>query len=172
MAGQNAEFLKNFFQTEDIPTEQQFADLIDSLYEKDDNVLPKTDNTFDLGSSSKRFKDIFASGEITSLKNKTGLTYYTSITTPDSQAETYIDLSANNIQKVVVSSDTVLYFQNRKIGVFTIIIVQDEIGRRVIFDEDHIFTNGTVQQVANQIDLINIFCDGSNIYANVINNFS
>lgn len=82
MASQGRTILKSFFQTGDRPTEAQFADLIDSMFNLEDD-----DNSDISGSSGV---------EVTNASDRTALRTGTNFVNPSSAGDTYYPIMTLN----------------------------------------------------------------------------
>ena len=181
MAGKTTSVLKTYFAKYAKPTAAQFAEFIDTLYEKAASVLPQDTNSFNLGSLTKQWKDIYSSGEAFLSKiTATGLStlsavkatvfYNASCSVIDASVAINIDLSSNNIFAVTVDSDTAITFTNPKAGIYKLILNQDAVGGHNVTMAD-IFKTGAFGTAASNVDIVNITCDGGKVYGEIVNNF-
>ena len=181
MAGKTTSVLKTYFAKYAKPTATQFAEFIDTLYEKAASVLPQDNNIFNLGSVTKQWKDIYSSGEAflneitaTGLSTlsavKATVFYNTSCSEIDASAAINIDLSSNNIFMLTVDSDTTITFTDYKAGMFRLIIRQDAVGGHNVTMADTLKTGAFGTAVSN-VDIVNITCDGGKVYGEIVNNF-
>lgn len=190
MAGQSASTIKAWFLTKMKPTAAQFGELIDSLFEKAESILPTATNSFNLGSAIKRFKDLFLSGDA----NIAGSANITTDITVDGSSEvkviskakvfrnsalttnvcnTAVDikLDESNVQYMLIDQDVAIDFINRIPGVFWLILEQDGTGHAVAFSAGNELKVGSVSSNPSQIDMLKIVCDGVDVYIDIINNY-
>ena len=182
MAGKTASVLKTYFQKYAKPTAEQFAEFIDTLYEKAASILPQDTNSFNLGSVTKKWKDIYSSGEAFLTKiTATGLTtlaavkatvfYNTALVVVPPAANININLSSGNVFKLMADSDIDIKFSNFKVGQYKLIVVQDAAGGHKIRFTAPTLQVGGVGLNANEVDVIDVVCDGVNCYVNIINDY-
>jgi len=171
MPGQTATKLKTYFAKYAKPTATQFAEFIDTLYEKAASVLPQDNNSFNLGSATKKWKDIYSSGVAYLTKAAVTVLYNASVETVNLTDTGVIDLDLSNVFEGTATRDQTLDFAHLKIGTFSMIIKQDAVGGHNITFEPGIKVTGTIGTNANQVDLLDVVCDGTTVYVKVYNDY-
>ncbi len=178
MAGQLASTLKSYFQRFSKPTAAQFAELIDSIYSPVEDIVPGADG-IDIGVDDNKFRDLHLSGSVHSETVETNVINNAGET--NSQVNTNIGLHTiamggkfnfgnGNIQTITLSGNMALTFENLKIGVYKLIVKQDSTGGRLLTFSNAL-KSGAFQTVANNIDVVDIVCDGATVYCGITNNF-
>ena len=123
-----------------------------------------------------------SNGNIVLAPNGTGKTKITNINYSEAAPYTVTyaatitpDVANGNIQKVTLTGDvTFSAFSNPVAGqTLTLFVVQDATGSRLLTSTMK-FAGGakTLSTAANAIDIITVFYDGTNYYANLVTNFS
>lgn len=171
MAGKTGTALKQYFLDKAKPTESQFYELIDSLYEKAQSILPQDNNSFNIGTDLKRFKDLYLSANADIVGYvKAALHKNTAVFAIDCVDDIDVSLNVSNVMLLEVTSPCNITFTQLTIGSYKLIVKQTSTGFPVTFDNHHIA--GSVSRDPAIIDVLDITCDGGNVYINVTNNFS
>lgn len=181
MPGLTITKLKEYFSQYAKPTAAQFGVLIDTLYEKAASILPQDNNSFNLGSATKKWKDIYSSGEAFLSKiTATGLStlasvkatvfYNAALIIVAPEVGNKIDLRSGNVFKLTVDQDLDIRFVNLNVGQYKLILIQDANGGHKITLTGAMLV-GQVGTTAKQIDILDVVCDGVDCYVNVINNY-
>jgi hypothetical protein len=159
MSGQTASKLKDYFKKALKPSESQFAEFIDSLYEKAESIIPKLNNTIDLGSELKKFKslfitDVFANKvKTTSLEDKSVSLLF--------NTEFHINMEAGRIQSIILTNNAVPTFTGKS-GTIKLIIKQDETGGHTIDWRAFDYIAGSIGTAPDEVSLATIIFDAEN----------
>lgn len=132
-----------------------------------DHLLPEETDSKDIGSNTQEYRNQYISGQ-SRARNFTNKTV-SEAGNGDNNITT-IDLGKSNIFKISVSEDTQINFTNLAPGMYSIIVVQDENGSAITFAAN-VKKVGNIGTNPNEIHIVDVVCDGVNIYANIINDF-
>ena len=167
MAGQTKAILKAYFEAGKAPTQDEFANLIDSIFEKKEHLIPFEASGFvsdlDLGSTDKRFKEThFKTTTLWPFGRLNGTMYNKEIVTLAS-GNTNLRFSQGNTFYIRLTEDTVVSLPDSSVGVYTLIAEQDSEGDNNIVFID-VFQTGSFDTAPNAINFITIICDHTNKY--------
>lgn len=131
----------------------------------DKDIIPDVNYTRDIGSAAKKFKDLF------NRQTKSNLMVNNSVSTPEDGSVITFDLRESNIFTRTITQDCELSFINLEIGKWAIILTQDNVDGHTVGFEPGTHKVGDIGNVANQIDIVDVTCDGNRVFCNIINDF-
>ena len=167
MAGQKSTVLKTYFEAGKAPTAAEFANLVDSLFEKKEHTKPFVASGFvsevDLGSTDNNFRELhFGSATLWPWGRLKGTMHNQDIENIPS-GNVNLSFSRNNTFYLRLTANTVISFPDKKIGVFTLIAEQDGAGGNNIIFMD-VYQTGTIDTEPKAVNFITIICDHTNNY--------
>ncbi len=146
--------------------------LLDGLYQGG-SLIPSADEA-DLGTDEHRFRDLYLAGTVSANNIQVG-----DIAVAKTHANSGLHTIAmggkfnfgnGNIQTITLTGNMSLAFENFKIGVFKLIVKQDSTGGRLLTFSNAL-KSGAFLTIANNIDVVDIVCDGVTVYCGITNNY-